>query len=164
MNAKNHKEDKKKSIDQIDSKIICLLQKDGRISNTEIAKILKISEATVRLRIKKLIDEDIIQIVAVSNPLKLGFEITGDLYIHAEMKKIDAVVKELKQFKELWYIILTTGKTNINAEFIVQSIKDLNDLVYNKLSKIDGIKKIDISIITQFAKRSYNFGTAFDET
>ncbi len=159
---KKPKKANKKNIDQVDSKIIHLLQKDGRLSNTEIAKKLKISEATVRGRVKRLIDEGVVQIVAVSNPFKLGFEVAGDLYIHAEMKKIETVVEELKKFNELWYIILTTGTTNINAEFIVKSMEDLNDLVYNRLSKIDGVKKIDISVITKFAKRKYDFGTGID--
>jgi len=151
-----------KHIDQVDSKIINLLQKDGRLSNTEIGKKLKISEATVRARIKRLVEDDYIQIVAVSNPFNLGFEIAGDLYIQAEMKKVNNVVRELKKFKELWYIIMTTGETNINAEFVVRSLEDLNDLVYNRLSKIDGIIKVDISVITKFAKRKYDFGTGLD--
>ncbi|MDY6970016.1 MAG: Lrp/AsnC ligand binding domain-containing protein, partial [Spirochaetota bacterium] len=111
--------------------------------------------------LKRLIDEDYIQIVAVSNPFKLGFEIAGDLYIHVEMKKIDKVIKELKKFKEIWYIVLTTGNTNINAEFVVKTLEDLNDLVYNKISKIDGIIRVNSSIIMTFVKRKYDFGTAF---
>ena len=95
------KEIKKKRIDLIDSKMIHLLQKDGRIPNTEIAKKLEISEATVRSRLKRLIDEGFIQIVAVSNPFKLGFEIAGDLYINVEMKKVDNILDKLKKIKEL---------------------------------------------------------------
>ena len=153
---------KKKGIDPIDSKMINLLQKDGRISNIDIAKKLGISEATVRSRLKRLIDEEFIQIVAVSNPFKLGFELTGDLYIHVEMKKIDRVMKALKRIKALWYIVMTTGDTNINAEFIVNTREDLNDLVYNKISKIDGVIRIETSVILKFAKREYAFGTALD--
>ncbi len=152
----------KKTIDKIDSGMINLLQKDGRVSNTEIARTLEISEATVRARLKRLIDEEYIQIVAVSNPLKLGFEIAGDLYIHTELKKIDRVIKELKEIKALWYIILTTGKTCINAEFIVKSREDLNDLVYNKISKINGVLQVEIVLIMKYAKRKYDFGTALD--
>jgi len=159
---KLRKNGKKKPIDQVDAKIICLLQKDGRLSNTVIAKKLDISESTVRTRIKRLVDGEYIQIVAVSNPFKLGFEITGDLFIHAEMKKMDKVIRELKKFKELWYIIMTTGDMNINAEFIVKSLEDLNDLVYNRISKIDGVIKVDISVITKFVKRKYDYGTGFD--
>jgi len=153
---------KRKNIDRTDSEMITLLQKDGRLSNTEIAKKLKISEATVRARLKRLIDEEFIQIVAVSNPFKLGFEITGDLYINVEMKKIDHVIRELKKLSELWYIIMTTGNTNINAEFVVKTLEELNDLVYNKISKIDGIIRVESSVIMKYAKRKYDYGTAFE--
>jgi len=157
------KDDKKKILDRIDNHIITLLQKDGRISNTDIAKKLKISEATVRTRLKRLIEGEYIQIVAVSNPFKLGFEITGDLYIHVDMKKIDAAIVELKKIKELWYIVMTTGEQNINAEFVVKTLEELNDLVYNKISKIDGIVRVETSIIMKYVKRKYDFGTAYIE-
>jgi Lrp/AsnC family transcriptional regulator for asnA, asnC and gidA len=156
------KNSKKKNITQIDSRIINLLQKDGRLSNTEIAKKLGISESTVRSRMRRLIDDEYIQIVAVSNPFKLGFEIAGDLYIHVEMRKLDRVIKELKKIKELWYIVVTTGDTNLNAEFVVKTREDLNDLVYNKISNIDGIIRVESSVIMRFAKRRYDFGTALD--
>jgi len=151
---------KKKGIDGIDSGMIKLLQQDGRLSNTEIAKKLDISEATVRTRLKRLIDEEYIQIVAVSNPFKLGFEITGDLYIHVEMKKIESILRELKKIKELWYIVMTTGEIDINAEFVVRSLEELNDLVYNKISKIDGIIRVETSVIMNYVKRKYDYGTA----
>jgi Lrp/AsnC family transcriptional regulator for asnA, asnC and gidA len=153
--------DRKKNIDLIDSRMIELLQKDGRISNTEIAKKLSISEATVRGRLRKLIDEDYIQIVAVSNPFKLGFEIAGDLYIHVNMKKLDNVIKALKKIKELWYIVITTtGNTIINAEFVVKTREELNDLVFKKITNIDGVNRIETSMIMKFEKRKYTWGTA----
>jgi len=157
------KYDKKKNLDRIDNHIITLLQKDGRISNTDIAKKLKISEATVRTRLKRLIKDEYIQIVAVSNPFKLGFGITGDLYIHVDMKKIDVVIQELKKIKELWYIVMTTGEQNINAEFVVTTLEELNDLVYNKISRIDGILRVETSIIMKYIKRKYDFGTAYGQ-
>jgi Lrp/AsnC family transcriptional regulator for asnA, asnC and gidA len=155
-------ETKKKPIDTVDSAMIKLLQKDGRISNTEMAKHLGLSEATVRTRLKRLIDDEIIQIVAVSNPFKLGFEFTGNIDIHVETRKIDDVVAELKKLRELWYIILTTGDSNINAEFIVKSRDDLNDLLYNKISKIDGVIRVETAVIMKFEKRDYTYGTALD--
>ena len=156
------KNGKKKSIDHLDAKMIALLQKDGRLSNIEIGKTVGISEATVRNRLKRLIDEGYIQIVAVGNPFKLGFEVTGDLYIHAEMKKIDDVIRDLKKLNELWYIVMTTGETNINAEFIVKSREDLNNLIFNKISKIDGVIRTEVSIIMKYEKRCYAFGTPLD--
>jgi len=153
---------KKRNIDATDKSMIDLLQKDGRLSNTDIAKSLGISEATVRTRLKRLLDEEYIQIVAVSNPFKLGFEIAGDLYIHIEINKIDRVVTELKKINELWYIVTTTGDANINAEFVVKSLQDLNDLVYNKISKIDGVRRVESSVIMEFVKRKYDYGTAVE--
>ena len=153
---------RKKPIDAVDSNMINLLQKDGRLSNIEMAKQLGISEATVRARLKRLMDEGFIQIVAVSNPFKLGFEITGDIYIHVDMKKVQKIIKELKKIKALWYIVMTTGSSNINAEFVVRTLEDLNDLVYSQISNIDGVRRVEISVIMNYIKRNYEFGTALD--
>ena len=150
---------KEKQIDDLDAGIISRLQIDGRTSNTELAKTLKVSEATIRARLKRLTDDNTIQIVAVSNPFKLGFEVTGDLNIRVNMKKMDNVITALEGFKELWYIVVTTGDCNINAEFVVKNLTELHDLVYNKLSLIDGIEQIDTSIIMKYIKRRYDFGT-----
>ena len=146
------------ALDAIDAEMICLLQKDGRMANTEIAKCLGISETTVRNRLKKLIDEQYIQIVAVSDPFKLGFEMTGDLFIHVEMSKMDKVVAKLKEIQELWYIVITTGTTYINAEFVVKSRDALNDLIFENISKIEGVIRTEVSVIMKFEKRSYTFG------
>ena len=152
----------KRNIDELDAKIISVLQGDGRMSNTDIAKMLDVSEATVRGRIKRLTEDEIIQIVAVGNPLKLGFEITGDLYITVDMKKMDNVIAELRNFRELWYIVATTGRFNLNAEFVVSDLEALNDLVYNRLSHIDGIEQIETSVIMKYIKRRYDFGTPLE--
>ena len=142
--------------------MIRLLQKDGRIANTDIAKQIGISEATVRTRLNRLIQEEYIQIVAVSNPIKLGFDIVGTIRIHAEVKKLDHIIKELKKLKPLWFIVHTTGGTGIDAEFIVKSLDELNSLIFEKLYKIDGIIKTDTSLITKYIKRQYDWGTAID--
>ena len=158
--AGEQKDARRNRIDSTDSKIISILQKDGRASNTDIARELNISEATARGRIKRLIDEEYIQIVAVANPFRTGFEIAGDLYINVDMKRVDSVIGELQKIRELWYIVMTTGETNINAEFIVKSLDELHDLVYNRLSRIDGILKVETAIIMKYIKRNYEFGTA----
>jgi Lrp/AsnC family transcriptional regulator, regulator for asnA, asnC and gidA len=152
---------KRKKVDDIDAMIIQLLQKDGRLSNTEIAKKMEISEATVRTRLKRLIDEEYIQIVAVSNPYKLGFGMTGDIHVSVDPRKIGSVVSELKKIRELWFIVTSTGSAGINAEFIVKSRDELNDLIHKKISVIDGVNKIETSLILEYQKRKYDYGTAF---
>lgn len=151
---------KKKKIDTIDCQMIELLQEDGRISNTEIAKQIGISEGTVRTRLNRLIKEEYIQIVAVSNPMKLGFDIVGGIQFQVDIKKMDKIIKELKKINELWFLVHTTDGTCINAEFIVKSLDDLNNLIFTKINAIDGIIRAETSIFMNYIKRNYNWGTA----
>ena len=104
---------KNRIIDVTDREIIKLLQIDGRIPNTQIAKDLGISEATVRTRLNRLIEEEYIQIVAVSNPLKLGFETVGYIKIDVDIKKIDQVTRELTKLTPICFIVLATGESDI---------------------------------------------------
>ena len=153
---------KKKALDQVDCRMIELLQKDGRISNTEIAKKIGISEATVRTRLNRLISEEFIQIVAVSDPMKLGFDMVGNIRIHVEIKKMTKIIRELKKLKPLWFIVQTTGGTGIDTEFVVKSLDELNDLIFEKINKIDGVVKTETSLFLKYIKRQYDWGTAID--
>jgi Lrp/AsnC family transcriptional regulator for asnA, asnC and gidA len=158
----NNSSGKKRPLDQLDCKMIDLLQKDGRISNTEIAKKIGMSEATVRTRLNRLIQEEFIQIVAVSNPIKLGFKIVGNIRIHIEIKKMDRIIIELKKLKPLWFVVQTTGGTGIDTEFVAKSLDELNELIFEKINKIDGVLKTDTSLFLNYIKRQYDWGTALN--
>jgi Lrp/AsnC family transcriptional regulator for asnA, asnC and gidA len=157
---RNNSSGKKRILDQLDCQMIELLQKDGRISNTEIAKKIGMSEATVRTRLNRLIQEEVIQIVAVSNPIKLGFKIVGNIRIHVEIKKMDSIIKELKKLKPLWFVVQTTGGTGIDTEFVAKSLDELNELIFEKINKIDGVIKTETSLFLNYIKRQYDWGTA----
>ena len=157
---KNNSTTKKRALDSVDCQMIQLLQKDGRISNIEIAKRIGISEATVRTRLNRLIEEEFIQIVAVSNPIKLGFDIVGNIRIHVDIKQMDKIIKQLKKLKPLWFIVQTTGGTGIDTEFVVKSLDELNELIFEKINKIDGIIKTETSLFLKYIKRQYDWGTA----
>jgi len=153
----------KSKIDRTDNQIIQMLQGDGRLSNTFIAKKLGLSETTVRKRLSRLIDENYIQIVAVSNPLKLGFEAVGILKISTDIKKIDDVIESLKQIKSVWFVVQTTGESDIHAEFVAPSIEALNKLIYQRIYKIDGVLSAETSLILNYSKRDYNWGVGEEE-
>ena len=142
--------------------MIRLLQKDARLPNTEIAKRMGISEATVRTRLNRLIKEELIQIVAVSNPLKLGFKIVGRIQIHVDIKKMDTIIEELKSLKPLWFIVQTTGGGGIDTEFVVKDLDELNHLILEKINRIDGVLKTETEMFLNYIKRQYDWGTALD--
>jgi Lrp/AsnC family transcriptional regulator for asnA, asnC and gidA len=160
---KNNSQSKKKAIDAVDCQMIRLLQKDGRIPNTEIAKQMGISEATVRTRLNRLIKEELIQIVAVSNPLKLGFKIVGRIQIHVDVKKMDSIIEALKALKPLWFIVQTTGGTGIDTEFVVKDLDELNHLILEKINRIDGVLRTETEMFLNYIKRQYDWGTALDQ-
>ena len=149
----------KKKIDNIDGKIIALLQMDGRMPNKRIAEKVGIAESTVRSRLDKLIKNRLIRIVAVSEPFDLGFEIAGNIKINIDIKKVDNVLKKLKDMKEIWYAVMTTGRIDIDADFIVESREELRTLILDKINKIDGVNTTETAMIVEFIKKEYTWGT-----
>ena len=118
------------------------------------------SEATVRSRLNRLIEEEYIQIVAVSNPIKLGFKIVGILRIKVDINKIESVTKELSKLKSIWFVVLATGDSDIYTEFVAKSLDELNDVIFNKIYKINGVVRTETSLILKYIKRRYDWGTA----
>ena len=109
-----------------------------------------------------MIKNNIIQIVAVSNPWKLGFNAVGVLKITVDVKKVKHVVAELEKLNPIWCIVHTTGNSEIHAEFITRSIEELNELIHEKIYAIDGLQHTETSIILDYIKRRYDWGTALD--
>jgi len=126
-------------IDKVDSKIICLLQKNGRMPNTEIAQKLGISEATIRKRIQRLISDGVIKIVAACDPFKLEFNVVGNMRIKLDIKKSEQAIEELRQLDELWYISLVSGPYDLDIEFRLTSIDELHSLLYDRIYPIEGV-------------------------
>ena len=145
-------------LDSTDFNIIGLLQKDGRMPSSEIAKQTGVSEATVRYRLKKLIDGGFIQIVAAGNPIKLGFGIAANIGVYTERLHIEAIITELKKIRRLSYIAQMTGEPTIELETFVESIDDLHQLL-SQIESIKGIKSIETSFIRRIIRERYDWGT-----
>lgn len=152
-----------KKLDKIDRRIVSLLQKDGRMPIVALAKELGTSETTARTRLKRLIEEEIIKVVAVGNPLKLGFEIIGNIKLDINLKHKDAIIEALQRIDALNYVALTTGGNDIDIEFIAGSLGEFKTLIFEKISQIDGINSVETSLIVEIIKDTWDFGTAWDE-
>jgi Lrp/AsnC family transcriptional regulator for asnA, asnC and gidA len=151
-----------RKLDGVDCRLIRLLQKDGRMPNKAIAQALDISEFTVRRRLKRLLDTGIIRIVAVADPIDLGFEIAGNLKIRIDLKKTDRVLEALKEIDSLTWVALTTGGTDVDADFVARSLKEFQELIFKKISRIDGVLSTETSLMVDLVKDAYDWGTAWD--
>src|SRR5256714_4067540 len=100
----------KNRIDEIDQRIIEALQQDGRRPFTKIAADLGISEASVRQRVSNLINNQVMQIVAVTSPIKLGFSLASMIGIRVTGDRLLEVAEEVSAFDEVIYLILCTGR------------------------------------------------------
>ena len=132
-------------LDRVDRRMVSLLQKDGRMPIVSIAKELGISETTARGRLKRLIAEDIIKVIAVSNPIRLGFEIIGNIKLGIDLKKKDSILQALKSIDALNYVALTTGGSDIDIEFIAGSLSEFKTLIFERISQIDGVNSVELS-------------------
>jgi len=138
-------------VDDIDSQIIKILNLNGRTPNTEIASKLKLSETAIRKRIKKLLDDEVIQIVAVVNQEKMGYVFRGNICIKTDIKKIDNVKNELNKIDRIWYIALLTGAFDFDIEFSAKSQEELRMLI-DRINKMEGVIKTDVSIRLQLLR------------
>lgn len=151
-----------KPLDHIDRSMIRLLQKDGRMPIASLAKELGISETTARTRLKRLITDETIHVVAVSNPMKLGFEITGNLRLSIDLKKKDTILEKLKAIDQLNYVALTTGGMDIDVEFIARSLGEFKSMIFEKIYQIDGVTSSQTSLIVEIVKNTWDYGTGWD--
>ena len=102
-------------MDQLDLRIIEILQHDGRTSNARVAREVGVSEGTVRRRLNRLIDGDFIDVVAVPDPVKMGLASRALIGVQIDPDKIDRVADDLNDLKEIAWVTITTGTFDVFA-------------------------------------------------
>ena len=146
------------ALDDIAKRIIELLQEDGRRPYAEIGREVGLSEAATRQRVQRLTEAGVIQIVAVTDPLQLGFprmamigiRVTGDPRTIAEA---------LAEISELAYVVVTLGSFDILAEAICESDEHLVDLISTRIRTIPGVVHTESLLYAGLYKDLYNWGT-----
>ena len=151
------------ALDELDCKIVRLMQLDGRMSYRAMAEELNVSEFTARKRLKRLIDAKIIEIVAVSVPSKIGYDIFGNLKIKIDLKKKNHILEKLLEIDAFVWVGLYTGSMDIDADFVVRSMAELDELITEKVSEIDGIISTETSLMVKLVKDKHVWGTAWDK-
>lgn len=144
-------------LDAIDRELIAILQQDGRTSNREIARTLGISEATVRSRIGRLIEDDLINILAVPTPKAVGLTMSAIIGISVQMKRLDEVVNTIVGYREVRYAGLATGQFDVIVEAFFEDQEHMLEFVTKKLGRLEGVSDAETSVILKVAKFSYEW-------
>lgn len=145
-------------LDDLSKAIIENLQQDGRRSYAGIGKAVGLSEAAVRQRVQRLVDSGVMQIVAVTDPLQLGFSrqamigirCTGDTF---------KVAEKLAEIPEVDYVVLTAGSFDVIAEVVCEDDHNLLELLNTKIRAVDGVISTETLVYLKLVKQQYNWGT-----
>jgi Lrp/AsnC family transcriptional regulator for asnA, asnC and gidA len=145
-------------LDDVGKQIIEQLQEDGRRPYATIGKAVGLSEAAVRQRVQRLLDAGVMQIVAVTDPLQLGFprqamiglRTTGDL---------EAIADRLAEVEELDYVVITAGSFDLLTEVVCRNDDHLLEII-SRLRQVEGVVATEAFVYLKLRKQTYSWGTA----
>lgn len=145
-------------LDDVNKQIIEQLQRDGRMSYAALAKVVGLSEAAVRQRVQRLLDNQVMQIVAVTDPLTLGFarQVMVGLKVAGDMR---SVAEALSQIPEVDYVVICAGAYDLLAELVCTDDDHLLTLLNDQIRVIPGVTGTETFVYLKLAKQTYAWGT-----
>lgn len=144
-------------LDEVSKAIIEQLQQDGRRPYARIGEAVGLSEAAVRQRVQKLIESGVMQIVAVTDPLELGFARQAMIGVHVD-GPIEPVADALAAMDEIEYVVITAGGFDILAEVLCESDEKLLDVVSSRMRTIEGVRSTQTFVYLKLRKQTYSWG------
>jgi Lrp/AsnC family transcriptional regulator for asnA, asnC and gidA len=145
-------------LDDVSKAIIEQLQTDGRRSYAEIGKAVGLSEAAVRQRVQKLTDSGVMQVVAVTDPMQLGFYRQAMVGIRASGDTRD-LADRLAALPEVDYVVLTAGSFDILVEVVCENDEELISLLNSRIRSLEGVLSTETFVYLKLHKQFYNWGT-----
>ena len=146
------------ALDEVSKRIIDELQEDGRRPYAAIGKAVGLSEAAVRQRVQRLIDTGVMQIVAVTDPLQVGFRRQAMIGVRAEGNLHD-VADRLAEIADIDYVVITAGSFDLLVEAVCEDDDALLDLVSSRIRSIPGVRNTETFVYLKLRKQLYNWGT-----
>jgi Lrp/AsnC family transcriptional regulator, regulator for asnA, asnC and gidA len=144
-------------IDAIDRAIIRALQDDGRASYAELAATVGLSPPAVRQRMQRLIESELLQVVAVTDPLKLGLPVMALVGV-----EVDGDIREVSEavgaIDEAIYVVLTSGSFDLFVEVVCADMDQLFDVVNDRLKQIPGVRSTESFVYFDIHTHRFNWG------
>ena len=144
-------------LDETSKAIIEQLQEDGRRSYADIGKAVGLSEAATRQRVQKLTDAGVMQIVAVTDPLQLGFARQAMIGVKVN-GQLDAVADAIAAMEEVDYVVIAAGSFDILAEVVAESDEHLLEIVSKRIRSIPEVIGTEIFVYLRLRKQTYSWG------
>ncbi len=142
-------------MDDLDRKIIELLQINGRASNARIARDVGVSEGTVRRRLRRLVQDEIIRVVAVPDPEQMGLSTVALIGIQADPNTLDDVAERLAALPETQYVSLTTGSFDLFIWVALPSSEELGNFLRHSVGVINGVRRTETFVNLVIVKKGY---------
>ncbi len=144
-------------LDDVDRAIITELQVDGRMSYTDLAPRVGLSQAAVRQRVTKLIDRGVMQVVAVTDPLSLGMTTQAmvGITVSGDVRTVAAAVSACPEAE---YVLITAGRYDVLAEVLCEDNESLLSLVNDRLRSIDGVASTEVFSVLKTEKMTFSWG------
>jgi len=145
-------------IDDLDRRIIDVMRCDARLSNGEIASRVGSNGPTVRRRIEKLIENKVMQVVAVADPRKLGYNVLAVIALQVEHTALQDIEKALLALPEVHFAGFMMGAFNVLIEVWLHSNEELLTFMHDKLGQIQGIQRVEAQQAIKMIKYTYDWG------
>jgi Lrp/AsnC family transcriptional regulator, regulator for asnA, asnC and gidA len=149
-------DNKPEQIDEIDENLINELEKNGKLSYASLAEKLNTSNATISRRINSLIKRDMIKIVAVPNPTKLGFNINSLIHLRVQTEKLDDVCEKISSYPEVHSVMTLINNFDIVVGVHFPTSEMMHDFIVNNVAAINGIVNIETYIRAEVKKILYS--------
>lgn len=157
MTPRRSSSDPGSQLDELDRDIIRILQKNGRTTNTDMARVLDVTETTIRNRVARLLTENLIEIVAVPTPRAVGLSLSAIIGISVRLGEIGPAADQLVECAETRYVGLSTGRYDIIIEAFFHDQEHLLDFVTNRIGSVTGVTGLETSLILKVPKFSYEW-------
>jgi Lrp/AsnC family transcriptional regulator for asnA, asnC and gidA len=142
-------------LDEIDHQIISILQKDGRVPFAQIAKKLKVSAGMIRIRYSRLAGMGVLRVVAITNPLRMGYQTMAMIGIKVDGRSLRKVADKIAALDEVIYLIIVSGTYDIIAEIVCRDQDHLLQFLTDRLYKIEGVREAESFMHLKIVKEIY---------
>ena len=143
--------------DKIDLQIIKILNEDGRASFAHIAQTLGVSPGMIRQRYNRLVEEGLLQVVAITNPMLMGFTTMAQIGVKVNVNRMQEIADQIASFEEVIYLVLLTGSYDLFVEVVCKDRNHLLDFLTNKLHSVEGVKEAETFVYLRIAKEVYTW-------